>query len=198
MKIFMDRGILTGTAYLRESWGQKAQKVYDIKQPEYRGVINYTHQDLVNVISAACETEWTITAHCTGGGGVDMLLDTFEEVNKTYKVKSLRASIIHGNFFTKEAMERMQKLGIIANVQAPWFYKDADAMNYILGEERIKSFNPYHSMIKSGVHLSGGSFRFTPYKYSNITHCCRDVGMWVIPLGLSIYPHPKGGLKGGF
>ncbi len=157
LKIFLDGGILTGTAYLREPWGDKARDIYGIKEPGYRGVINYTHEELYNIVSAACETGWTFTAHCTGGGGVDLLLDVFEEVNKTYPIKDLRISIIHGNFFTKKAMERMQELGVIGNVQASWFYKDADAMKYILGDKRIKTFNPYKSMLEAGVTLSGGS-----------------------------------------
>ncbi len=157
LKIFVDGGILTGTAFLREPWGEKAKDIYNINDAKYRGIINYTYKDLLNIVSAACETEWTFTAHCTGGGGVDLLLDVFEEVNKSQPIKNLRVSIIHGNFFTKEAISRMQKLGIIANVQAAWFYKDADAMKYILGEERVKTFNPYRSMIENGVILSGGS-----------------------------------------
>jgi hypothetical protein len=157
LKIFLDGGILTGTAYLREPWGEKANKIFNINDPEYRGIIKYSKEDLLNIVSAACETGWTFTAHCTGGGGVDLLLDVFEEVNKTHSIKNLRVSIIHGNFFTEEAISRMKKLGIIANVQAAWFYKDADAMLYILGEERTKTFNPFHSMIESGVKLCAGS-----------------------------------------
>lgn len=157
LKISVDGGILTGTAYLREPWGERAREIYDIKEPGYRGISNYTHEELVNIVSAACETGWTFTAHCTGGGGVDLLLDVFEEVSETYPIENMRVSIIHGNFFTKEAMRRMERLGVIANIQPPWFYKDADAIKYILGEERIKTFHPYHSMIESGVILSGGS-----------------------------------------
>lgn len=157
LKIFLDGGILTGTAYLREPWGETAQDIYNIKDPEYRGIINYSYDELFNIVSAACETGWAFTAHCTGGGGVDLLLDVFEEVNKTYPIKNFRFSIIHGNFYTKEAIKRMNMLGVIANVQPAWFYKDADAMKYILGNERIKTFHPYQSMIKGGVTLCGGS-----------------------------------------
>lgn len=85
------------------------------------------------------------------------MLDVFEEVNKVKPIRERRFSIIHGNFFTKESIERMQKLGVIANCQAAWFYKDADAMNTILGNERIKTFNPFRSIIEAGVVVSGGS-----------------------------------------
>ena len=157
LKIFLDGGILTGTAYLREPWGEKAYRIYDIDDPNYRGIVNYTHNDLMNIVSAAIESGWTFTAHCTGGGGVDLLLDVFEEINKSTPVTDKRISIIHGNFFTNDAIDRMKKLGVLANVQAAWFYKDAVAMNKILGDERIKTFNPYKSMLEKGVVLCGGS-----------------------------------------
>ena len=87
-----------------------------------------------------------MTAHCTGGGGVDLMLAAYEKVGRTIDVCPLRFSIIHGNFFTPESMVRAQRLDVIADMQPAWFYKDADAMNYILGDERIRTFHPYRSM----------------------------------------------------
>jgi hypothetical protein len=51
----------------------------------------------------------------------------------------------------------MKKLGIYADMQPAWFYKDADAMKYILGEKRIENFHPYRSLIDGGVMVNGGS-----------------------------------------
>ena len=157
LKVFLDGGILTGTAYLSEPWGKIAAEVYSIDDPEYRGVVNFTREDIVKIASAAIESGWAFTVHSTGGGGVDLLLDAYEEITQVTPIKDKRFSIIHGNFFTVDAINRMRDFGVIANVQPAWFYKDADAMKYILGEERIKSFNPYQSMINEGVILSGGS-----------------------------------------
>lgn len=86
-----------------------------------------------------------------------MLLDVFEEVNKSVSLEDKRFSIIHGNFFTSGAIERMASLGIYADAQAAWFYKDADAMKTILGDQRIKTFLPYRSLLDGGVVVNGGS-----------------------------------------
>ena len=125
--------------------------------PAYRGVINYSYDELLPLVTEAAKRGWKFTAHCTGGGGVDLLLDVYEEVNKTYPIKALRFSIIHGNFFTPEAIERMSRLGVYADMQAAWFYKDADAMKHILGDERVKTFMPYRSLLDAGVMVNGGS-----------------------------------------
>jgi predicted amidohydrolase YtcJ len=157
LKIFLDGGILTGTAFLREPWGKTAGEIYGFNDPSYKGVINYSREELLTIVSLANEYNWSFTAHITGGGAVDLLLDVYNEVNQVKSIKDRRFSIIHGNFFTTDAIKRMNELGVCANMQAAWFYKDADAMKYILGEDRIKTFHPYRSLIDGGVIINGGS-----------------------------------------
>jgi predicted amidohydrolase YtcJ len=157
LKVFLDGGILTGTAYLREPWGDKAQSIFGVSDPAYRGVVNLSPEELLAIVSAANENNWKFTAHCTGGGGVDLLLDVYEQVDRMKSIKERRFSIIHGNFFTERAIQRMSELGVYADMQAAWFYKDADAMQQILGEERMASFHPYRSLVDAGVMVNGGS-----------------------------------------
>ncbi len=157
VKVFLDGGILTGTAYMREPWGDKARSIFGVIDPNYRGVVNLSPEELFAIVSAANENGWKFTAHSTGGGGVDLLLDVYEQVNKIKPIKDRRFSIIHGNFFTDKAIQRMAELGVYADAQAAWFYKDADAMKKILGDERIASFHPYRSLVDAGVMVNGGS-----------------------------------------
>ena len=157
LKIILDGGILTGTAYMREPWGDKAQDIFGIKDPEYRGVLNYTREQLLAIVSAANEFNWSFAAHSTGGGGVDLLLDVYEEVNKSKSIKDKRFTIIHGNFFTQRSIMRMKELDVYANSQPAWFYKDADAMLQILGEEKINTYHPYRSLVDEGVMVNFGS-----------------------------------------
>ena len=157
LKIYLDGGILTGTAFLRDPWGNKAGNIFGIEDPSYRGVINYTREEVLSVVLAAAENNWKFTAHSTGGGGVDLLLEVYEEIDRKYPVKGRRFSIIHGNFFPPDAIKKMRDLDVYADMQAAWFYKDADAMRLILGEERIRSFHPYKSMLTAGIKINGGS-----------------------------------------
>lgn len=157
LKIGLDGGILTGTAYLREPWGDKAFEIFGIDDTTYRGVLYYSREEVLSIVRVANELNWKFTAHCTGGGGVDLLLNVYEEANRIKPIKKRRFSIIHGNFYTKEAIRRMSELGVYADMQPAWFYKDADAMKYILGEKRIQTFHPYRSLIDAGVIVNGGS-----------------------------------------
>ncbi len=157
IKLTLDGGILTGTAYMRKPWGKKAGEIFGFDDPTYRGVINYTREELVSFVKVANELNWKFTAHCTGGGGVDLLLDVFEEVDKMKSIRPRRFSIIHGNFFTYPSMKRMAALNVYADMQPAWFYKDADAMKYILDDETLHTFHPYADMIEAGVTINGGS-----------------------------------------
>jgi len=157
LKIVLDGGILTGTAYLREPWGEKAHTIFGIDDTAYRGVLNYSREEVLAIVKAANEQNWKFTAHCTGGGGVDLLLDVYAEVNRLKPIRERRFSIIHGNFYTKDAIKRMSELGVYADMQPAWFYKDADALEFILGEKTIQTFHPYRSLVDAGVMVNGGS-----------------------------------------
>ncbi len=181
LKISIDGGILTGTAYLREPWGKKAKEVYGITDDTYRGVLKISKEELITIAKVANEIGWKFTAHCTGGGGVDLMLDAFEEVNKIRPIKDRRFSIIHGNFYTPEAIERMNKLGVYADMQPAWFHEDADAMNYVLGERRIKTFHPYKSLFNAGVIVNGGSDHMVKFdSYSSINPYNPFLAMWSV------------------
>lgn len=157
IKIMLDGGILTGTAYMNEPWGERACKVFGIDDKSYRGIINYTYDEVLSIVTMASEMNWKFAAHCTGSGSVDMLLDVFNEVNRIKPLKERRFAIIHGNFFSRDAIRRMSELGIYADMQPAWFYKDADALRLILGKRRTGSFHPYRSLIDAGVVINGGS-----------------------------------------
>jgi len=157
LKIFLDGGILTGTAFMEKPWGEVAGKMYGIEDKNYRGVLSYSREELSAIVTAANNYNWSFTAHATGDGSVNLLLDVYEEVSKTKSIKESRFSIIHGNFYSEEAIRRMAELGVYANSQPAWFYKDADAMQHILGKERVRAFHPLKSMAEAGVMINGGS-----------------------------------------
>jgi predicted amidohydrolase YtcJ len=181
LKIILDGGILTGTAYMREPWGEKAKEIFGIEDPEFRGVVNYTRKDLLTIVTVANEFNWSFTAHATGGGSVDLLLDVYDEVNRLKSIKDRRFSIIHGNFFTDEAIKKMNELGVYANLQPAWFYKDAEAMEYILSKETFRTFHPNRSMIDAGVIINGGSDHMVKWDANtSINPYNPFLGMWTM------------------
>ena len=80
IKTFLDGGMLTGSAYMREPWG--VSKIYSIDDPSYRGVLFIPRERLVPIVHATVESGLQFTAHSVGDGAVHALLDAYEEVNK--------------------------------------------------------------------------------------------------------------------
>ncbi len=157
LKTTMDGGILTGTACLREPWGDRAAEVFGIEEPGYRGGVRMTADDFASLAGAGADAGWKMTAHCTGGGGVDLMLDAYDTVGRTRDIGATRSSIIHANFFTQDAARRAAGLGVIADMQPAWLFKDGDMILDVLGPRWARTFHPYRTLIDAGVIVNAGS-----------------------------------------
>jgi predicted amidohydrolase YtcJ len=155
VKTYLDGGMLTGSAYLREPWG--VSKIYGITDPAYRGVRNIPHERLVPMVRAAVESGLQFTAHSVGDGAVHALLDAYEEVNRTLPVRPSRSSITHSNFMSREAVEQAARLGVPVDIQPVWLYLDTRTLAAQFGYERLRYFQPLRSIFAAGGIAGGGS-----------------------------------------
>ena len=67
---------------------------------------------------------------------MDVLLDAYEEVNRTRRIGPLRWCITHANFPSKRNLERCRELGVCADVQPAWLYKDGATLAKVLSPDR--------------------------------------------------------------
>src|SRR5262249_8314706 len=111
IKTYLDGGMLTGSAYMRQPWG--VSEIYSIRDPEYRGVLFIPKERLAPLVRAAVEAGLQFTAHSVGDGAVHALLEAYEEVNKDIPVRSTRCCISHSNFMSREAVEQAARLGVL-------------------------------------------------------------------------------------
>jgi len=167
IKFFLDGGMLNGTAYMRQPW--PPGDTYQIVENDYRGLL-FVKPDQVQIVAEeAAKRKWSVTAHTAGEGAMDVLLDAYEIVNRQTPIKDLRFCITHANFPSKHNLERCQRLGVCADVQPAWLYKDGDTLARVLGKERIAWFQPYKSWLKYTT-IGGGSdhmIKLDPLKATN-------------------------------
>lgn len=156
IKTVADGGILIGTAYLREPYGEHTE-IYGYKDPDYRGVLSVPRENLIEMARTANRLGWQMTAHTTGGGATDILLDAYEAADKEKSIKGRRFTVTHGNFPSEDAIDRAAKLGVAFDCQPQWFYFDGPALAPVFGPARIKQFQPLKTMIEKGVVVAGGS-----------------------------------------
>ncbi len=155
VKAFLDGGMLTGSAYMREPWG--VSQAYSIDDPNYRGVLFIPRDRLVPMVRAAVEHGLQFTAHSVGDGAVHALLDAYEEVNKSKLVAPTRPCLTHSNFMSREAIEQAARLGVVVDIQPAWLYLDTRTLVAQFGVERLRYFQPLRSLFAAGVIAGGGS-----------------------------------------
>jgi predicted amidohydrolase YtcJ len=155
IKTYLDGGMLTGSAYMLKPWG--VSKIYAITDPEYRGLLFIPKEKLHAIVQTTVESGLQFTAHSVGDGAITALLDAYEETNKKTPVKKTRPCLTHANFMTKEAIDRCAKLGVMLDVQPAWLYLDTRTLVAQFGLERLRYFQPLHSLFAAGVTVGGGS-----------------------------------------
>jgi len=154
-KFYLDGGMLTGSAYMRQPWG--VSKIYGITDPEYRGVLFLEPEKLYQIVKLALANGLQPTAHSVGDGAVLALAEAYARVNQDFPVKPLRPCICHANFMSPEAIDLMAKCGIVADLQPAWLYHDGATLRAHFGEERLRYFQPYRTLAERGVIVGGGS-----------------------------------------
>ncbi len=155
IKTFLDGGMLTGSAYMREPWG--VSKIYSITDPRYRGVLFIPKDRLIEMVDAVTSAGLQFTAHSVGDGAVHTLIDAYEEVGKRHDILSTRPCITHCNFMSAEAIDKMNRFGISCDIQPAWLYLDTRTLMNQFGNERLRYFQPLKSLFAAGVKTGGGS-----------------------------------------
>jgi predicted amidohydrolase YtcJ len=155
IKTYLDGGMLTGSAYMREPWG--VSTIYAITDPDYRGVLFIPKERLLPIVRTAIESGLQFTAHSVGDGAVHTLLDVYEEINKELPVRNTRPCITHANFQSREAVQKLPQLGVAVDIQPAWLYLDTRTLVKQFGYERLRWFQPLRSIFDSGGIAGGGS-----------------------------------------
>jgi hypothetical protein len=179
IKTVVDGGILLGTAYMREPWGDKTQ-IYGYVDPDYRGVVGVSKENLVEMARTANQLGWQMTAHTAGGGAIDLLLDAYEAANRDRPIRDRRFTVTHGNFANADSIERSKRMGVLWDCQIAWHYLDGPALKEAFGPERMKQFVPFRTMIDAGILVAGGSDHMIRFDARNAINPYHPFyGMWM-------------------
>ena len=151
LKIVADGGILAGTSFMREPYGLSAQPLYGVDDPEYRGFLTLTREQIAAAVEAGASRGWQMAAHVTGDAGVDAVLDAFETAQTRNPSPDPRHTLIHAYFVSKQTAVRAARLGVAIDTQPAWYYKDADALAPALGDTRLEPFIGLRTWLDAGA-----------------------------------------------
>lgn len=156
-KVTLDGGQSVGTAYQRMPYGPFGRQLYGQTNPDARGTLFVQPDDLYAIFAEARKKGWQLTSHVQGGSAIDTLLDVFERLDKDSPIAPSRSHVMHGSFMSPDALERMKRMGILADVQPHWLHLDVPALRRVFGLENMRWFFPLRSMIEMGIVTAGGS-----------------------------------------
>jgi predicted amidohydrolase YtcJ len=156
-KLTLDGGMTIGTAYQRYPYGAFGKQLYGKTNPDDRGQLFIPPAKLLAVMRTARDAGWQLTTHDQGGGAVDNFLDTLEQLDREKPIGPTRSHVMHASFQSPAAIARMKKMGILADVQAPWLYLDGDALIKVFGDTGMRYFYPLRTYIDSGIIVAAGS-----------------------------------------
>lgn len=156
-KVTLDGGQSVGTAYQRMPYGPFGRQLYGQTNPDARGTLFVQPDDLYAIFAEARKKGWQLTSHVQGGSAIDTLLDVFERLDKDSPIAPTRSHVMHGSFMSSEALERMKRMGIVADVQPHWLHLDVPALRRVFGLDNMRWFFPLRSMIEMGIPVAGGS-----------------------------------------
>jgi predicted amidohydrolase YtcJ len=155
LKVFLDGGMLNGTAFMREPWG--VGPTYQITEPDYRGLLFVERPTLHVLAVEVARRGWQMTAHCAGEAGMDELLAAYGAADEAVGIRGRRWLVTHANFTSAENLRRCAELGVGADLQPAWLWKDTRTLLKVLGPERMEWFHPYRKWLDAGLTIGGGS-----------------------------------------
>jgi predicted amidohydrolase YtcJ len=156
-KLTLDGGMTIGTAYQRYPYGPFGRQLYGKTDPDDRGQLFIAPDKLLTVMRAARNRGWQLTTHDQGGGAVDAWLDCLEALNRERPIAPSRSFVMHASFQSPEAIARMKKMGVLADVQSQWLYLDGDALEKVFGHKGMRYFYPLRTYRNAGIKLAAGS-----------------------------------------
>jgi predicted amidohydrolase YtcJ len=168
LKVFLDGGMLNGTAYMRTPWG--VGPAYQITEPDYRGLLFVQPGPLALIAEEAARRGWSMTAHTAGEAAMDELLRAYSHADRVVGIRGRRWMITHANFTSAANLALCRELGVGADLQPAWIWKDTRTLSALLGPERMAWFHPYRKWLDAGVTIGGGSdhmIRLDPIEATN-------------------------------
>jgi predicted amidohydrolase YtcJ len=92
----------------------------------------------------------------------------------------MRPCITHSNFMSREAVEKLPKLGVVVDIQPAWLYLDTRTLVAQFGIERLRYFQPLKSIFESQGIAGGGSDHMQKIgSLRSINPYNPFLGMWV-------------------
>lgn len=147
VKLLVDGSLGARTAAMRKPYSD---------DPDNRGILTMTFNELKNIISTAHKGNLQLAIHAIGDRAVETVLKALDEVLKEHPMKDHRHRLEHASILAAELIDEMKRLGVAASVQPRFIISDFWAVERV-GCERAKWTYPFKSLMEREILIGGGS-----------------------------------------
>lgn len=148
-KTFLDGTIGAGTAAMSRPYSDN---------PQNRGTLNFSHEELAEQLGEAFERGLQPLIHAIGDAALDQALDVLEDLlpggceELDYPVR-----INHVQVCRPDQVERLAGLRVVCDVQPTFLPSDMNIAPQRLGEERMTWAYAWKQLVAAGLTVTGSS-----------------------------------------
>jgi len=147
VKVYFDGVGKGGTALRREPW----------PGTDSRGWQRLPDGEFHKIAAWCARVGWSLGVHVVGGGGLDIVLDSFGRVDAETSIRDLGFTLIHAYLEpSPENMATAARLGVLVAAQPSIHYCNGTGLVQALGPGAVAS-NPMRDWLDAGVTVGGGS-----------------------------------------
>lgn len=129
-----------------------------VNNPNFRGHLLWTPEDLFQVMNFAVHHGWRIGTHVVGDRAVRTALDVYEQVSEENPGLPPGTLVLEHAFLANaEQRARAIRLGVPVTVQHPLLYTLAPILLAGWGEERTREVMPVRAWLEEGAALAAGT-----------------------------------------
>ncbi|MFX1409151.1 MAG: amidohydrolase [Promethearchaeota archaeon] len=148
LKLFLDGSFGAKTACMFEPFSDDS---------EMCGFCVIEEDEIYEKMKIAHNNEFQIIIHAIGDKGNRMAVNLYKRLLKEFPRKNHRHRIEHASMLTKDVIEDMKKLKLIASCQPAFINSEYTWLEKRIGIERCKYTYPFKSLVNKGVILASGS-----------------------------------------
>ena len=147
VKLFLDGSLGARTAALNAPYSD---------EPGSSGMLTMNREHLERVVLKATEARFQLCIHSIGDRAVELATQVLDASFSARNCRERRHRVEHASLVTKESIQRMRRLGVIASVQPRFIYSDTWARQR-LGLQRLPNLYSFGTLAKQGIILAAGS-----------------------------------------
>ena len=145
-KIAVDGGASAGTVLMYDTSVSASKRSY----------VYHTQENLNEMVAMFHDAGYQVAFHVVGDKAIDMALDAIENALQKNPRADHRHRLEHVIIPTPEALDRIERLGVIVSTSPQWISFFANGWQNALGEENMKRFMPLKTMLNKGIRLAFG------------------------------------------